>query len=97
MSLDSHPAVQNLGRGVSSADLADLIGQISTRTQRRVLTIGESQYGGIVQKFETMSPEVIFDELLDEVADIYAYAAFLAIHAMAVRNVANGVHGDGEQ
>ena len=97
MSLDSHPAVQNLGHGVSSVDLADLIGQISERTRRRVLTIGESQYGGRIQKFETMSPEKIFDELLDEVADVYAYAAFLAIHAMAVRNVANGVRGDGAE
>lgn len=94
MSLSSHNAVASLGHGVSSVDLADLIGQIAQRTQQRVLTIGDSQYGGAVQKFETMSPEKIFDELLDEVADVYAYAAFLAIHAMAVRNVANGVRGD---
>lgn len=94
MSLDQHPAVRNLGSGVSSIDLADLINQLSERARRRVITIGETQYGGAVQKFEEMSPEKIFDELLDEVADVYAYSAFLVIHAMAIRNKSHGVRGD---
>lgn len=94
MSLDQHPAVQNLGRGVSSVDLADLIGQVAERTRRRVITIGETQYGGVLQKFETMNPETVYEELLDEVADAYAYLAFGLIHAMALRNKSRGVRGD---
>jgi len=86
-----------LGSGVSSVDLADLIRQIAERTSRRVITIGETQYGGQVQKFESMSPEELYEELLDEVADVYAYTAMLAVHAMAVRNIANGVRGGGDE
>lgn len=87
MSLAEHPAVRDLGSGVSSVDLADLIGQIAQRTQSRVIGVGHEQYGkGRLQKFETLTPDEIYEELIDEIADIYAYGAFLAIHAMAARN-----------
>ena len=96
MSPDKHPAVLGLGSGVSSVDLADFIGQLAERARRRVITIGESQYGGQIQKFETLSPEKIFDELLDEVADGIAYLAMASIHAMAIRNQSGRVRGDAE-
>lgn len=86
MSFSNHPAVTKLGDGVSSVELSDFIGQLAERTRRRVLGVGHDQYGGEIQKFETMDPEVIYEELLDEIADVYAYSAFLAIHAMALRN-----------
>lgn len=94
MSIPDHVAVSHLGKGVSSVELADLIGQIAERTRRRVITVGESEYGGKIQKFETMNPEVIYEELLDEIADAYAYLAFAAIHAMALRNKSRGIRGD---
>ena len=97
MSPDTHPAVANLGSGVSSIDLADFIGQLAERARRRVITIGETQYGGQIQKFETLSPEKIFDELLDEVADGIAYLAMASIHAMAIRNQSRGVRGDDQE
>ena len=90
MSFSNHPAVTKLGGGVSSVELSDFIGQLAERTRRRVLGVGEDQYGGEIQKFETMNPEVIYEELLDEIADVYAYSAFLAIHAMALRNNSRG-------
>lgn len=96
MSLRHHAAVAQLGEGVSSVELADFIRQVADRTAQRVITVGETQYGGRIQQFETKSVEEIYDELLDEVADVYAYAAMLAVHAMAVRNRANEFRGDGE-
>lgn len=97
MSPQNHPAVLNLGAGVSSIDLADFIGQLAERARRRVITIGETQYGGAIQKFETMNPETIFDELLDEVADGIAYLAMASIHALAVRRQSVPVRGDDQE
>ena len=96
MSPDKHPAVLGLGSGVSSVDLADFIGQLAERARRRVITIGESQYGGKIQKFETQSPEKIFDELLDEVADGIAYLAMASIHALALKRESYRVSGETE-
>ena len=96
MSPDKHPAVLGLGSGVSSVDLADFIGQLAERARRRVITIGESQYGGQIQKFETLSPEKIFDELLDEVADGIAYLAMASIHALALKRESYRIPGETE-
>lgn len=80
-SLSSHPAVRQHGKGVAPDHLADFIMSMARMSAARVQGIGAEQYGGEVQKFETMSPTEIYEALLEEVADIFAYASFLAIKA----------------
>jgi hypothetical protein len=83
--LANHPAILAHGSGVNSSDLSDFIMSIARMSASRVQGIGNEQYGGEIQKFETMSSEEIFQGLLEEVADIFAYASFLAIKAGALR------------
>lgn len=83
--LSRHAAIQRHGSGITSEDLSDFIMSIARMSAARVQGIGQEQYGGEIQKFETMSSEEIFQGLLEEVADIFAYASFLAIKAGAVR------------
>lgn len=59
--------------------------QMARMSAARVQGIGAEQYGGEIQKFETMSRDEIFEALLEEVADIFAYASFLAIKAGDVK------------
>lgn len=84
-SLANHPAVRQHGKGVAPEFLADFIMSMARMSAARVQGIGAEQYGGEIQKFETMSSSEIFDALLEEVADIFAYASFLAIKAGAAR------------
>lgn len=83
--LANHAAIQHHGSGVASAELADFIMSVARMAAARVEGIGQEQYGGMIQKFEVMSSEEIFQALLEEVADIFAYASFLAIKAGALR------------
>lgn len=84
-SLSSHPAVRQHGKGVDPSYLADFIMSVARMSAARVQGIGADQYGGEVQKFELMSPAEIYEALLEEVADIFAYASFLAIKAGAAK------------
>lgn len=84
-SLANHPAVRQHGKGVAPEFLADFIISMARMSAARVQGIGAEQYGGEIQKFETMSSTEIFDALLEEVADIFAYASFLAIKAGAAK------------
>ena len=83
--LASHPAILQHGNGVDPSSLSDFIMSVARMSAARVQGIGAEQYGGEIQKFETMSSEEIFEALLEEVADIFAYASFLAIKAGALR------------
>lgn len=83
--LSGHPAIRQHGSGVDPSSLADFIMSVARMSAARVEGIGAEQYGGEIQKFEEMSGEEIFEALLEEVADIFAYASFLAIKAGALR------------
>lgn len=83
--LAHHPAVLKHGKGVAPEDLSDFIMSVARMSAARVQGIGAEQYGGEIQKFETMSQAEVFEALLEEVADIFAYASFLAIKAGGVR------------
>ncbi len=83
--LANHAAIRHHGSGVASSELADFIMSVARMAASRVEGIGDEQYGGMIQKFELMSSEEIFQSLLEEVADIFSYASFLAIKAGALR------------
>ena len=83
--LTDHPAVRRHGKGVAPEHLADFIMSVARMSASRVQGIGAEQYGGEIQKFERMSASEIYEALLEEVADIFAYASFLAIKAGAAR------------
>jgi len=84
-SLASHPAVRQHGKGVAPEFLADFIMSVARMSAARVQGVGADQYGGEIQKFELMTPSEIYEALLEEVADIFAYASFLAIKAGAAK------------
>lgn len=83
--LANHAAVLTHGKGVDPSVLADFIMSMARMSAARVQGIGAEQYGGEIQKFEVMSPQEIYQALLEEVADIFAYASFLAIKAGAAK------------
>lgn len=84
-SLADHPAIRQHGTGVAPEFLADFIMSMARMSAARVQGIGAQQYGGEIQKFELMNPSEIYQALLEEVADIFAYASFLAIKAGAAK------------
>ncbi len=74
-------AVQDLGSGVTTDALINFMDLFYDRVVLRVEGPGASQYlEDDVQKFETMSIDQITDEMLDELADSWAYIAFAAVH-----------------
>ena len=84
--LTEHPAVVNHGSGVYSSDLADFTRALAEAAALRMEGVGDEQYGGEVQKFETESIGKYVDELLEEIADIFAYVSIIAIKALALRD-----------
>jgi len=74
-------AVQDLGSGVTTDALVNFMDLFYDRVVQRVEGPGAKQYlEDDVQKFETMSIDQITDEMLDELADSWAYIAFAAVH-----------------
>ncbi len=73
-------AVADLGSGVSTDALINFMDMFYDRVVERVEGPGASQYFTDVQKFELMSVDQITDEMLDELADAWAYIAFAAVH-----------------
>lgn len=74
-------AVQDLGSGVTTDALVNFMDLFYDRVVQRVEGPGAKQYlEDDVQKFETMSVDQITDEMLDELADSWAYIAFAAVH-----------------
>ena len=82
--LSTTEAVELLGRGVGTDDLVHFMDLFYDRVISRVEGTGSDQYEHEgTQKFEGMSVDELTNELLDELADTWAYIAFIAIHIMA--------------
>jgi hypothetical protein len=74
-------AVTDLGSGVTTDALINFMDMFYDRVVERVEGPGASQYlSDDVQAFEKMSIDQITDEMLDELADAWAYIAFAAVH-----------------
>lgn len=83
-SVVAHPAVVNYGSGVDPADLSDFIMSTAALAAERVRGIGADQYGGEIQKFETKTVDELTRDILEEVADVIAYASMIAIKAASL-------------
>jgi len=86
-SLADHTAVIRHGAGVYSEDLADFVRQLADVAATRILTVGDEQYNDPIepQKFETATIEKYLDELVEEVADMFAYASIIVLKAIALK------------
>lgn len=81
--LRQHPAVRKHGHGVSTPELVNFMDNLHNRMIERVKGIGQQQYGGRVQKFETYGPDRLVSETLDELADVLAYVGMLTIKLLS--------------
>ena len=87
--LAEHPAVTEHGRGITTIDLAEFVDVIGQAAASRIAGVGAEQYegeDGQPQKFETNSLEQTVNELLDEITDVYAYTALIAIKILSLLN-----------
>lgn len=86
-SLADHTAVIQHGAGVYSEDLADFTRQLADIAATRIATVGDEQYNDAIelQKFETASIDQYINELVEEVADIFAYAAIIVLKTIALK------------
>lgn len=82
-SLRTHPAVRKHGHGVSTPELVNFMDNLHNRMIERVKGIGQDQYGGHIQKFETYTTDRLISETLDELADCLAYTGMLAIKLLS--------------
>lgn len=81
--LGAHPAVRKHGNGMSSDDLASFTECLASFAQSRIKGTGADQYAQDGrQQFEDMTIEELQEYLLEEVADIFAYGAMIAIKAL---------------
>jgi hypothetical protein len=81
--LMEHPAVQNHGKGVSSADLASFTECMASMASSRIQDLGHKSYGmGDRQKFEGQTSAELIEGLLEEVADAINYLSMAAIKAL---------------
>ena len=84
--LARHPAVRQHGQGVPTTELAQFIQLLTDAAKDRVAGVGDEQYGGeVLQKFERASIDDYVGELLEEVYDIQAYLAIIALKVIALR------------
>lgn len=86
--LTDHEAVANYGNGVGSVALGNFIECFADYAKGRVLSTGALQYEGEngVQRFESLTSEQLYDELLDELADTMAYIAMVGIRVLKQRS-----------
>ena len=85
-SLADHTAVIRHGAGVYSEDLADFTRQLADIAASRIEGVGAEQYAtGELQKFETEPLDQYINELVEEVADIFAYASIITLKAIALK------------
>ena len=82
--LVNSPAVMQHGNGVDVQDLASFIQNVATMAASRVQGVGAKEYGGQIQQFETKSVADLRQDILEEVADVVAYAAMIAIKTLAL-------------
>lgn len=85
--LVDHTAVIDHGKGVYSEDLADFTRQLAEVAAQRIATVGDEQYNDAIelQKFEVSSIDQYVNELVEEVADIFAYASIITLKAIALK------------
>ena len=92
-SLADHKAVIDHGKGVYSEDLADFTRALADIAAQRISTVGDEQYNDAIelQKFEKSDIDQYINELVEEVADIFAYASIITLKAIALkRTIAEG-------
>jgi len=81
--LKAHPAVLAHGQGVDSVDLANFQAKLAELGQQRFMTVGNRDYGGERQKFETMTIDALVEGFLEEAADAINYMAMASIKFLA--------------
>lgn len=86
-SLSDHTAVIQHGSGVYSEDLADFTRKLADIAATRIATVGDEQYNDAIelQKFEREPIDQYVNELVEEVADIFAYASIIVLKAIALK------------
>ena len=76
----NHPAVKQHGTGINSVLLGDFIMGLARLSASRVVQEGDAEYNqGERQAFEDKTTDQLRREILEELADVVSYAAFLAI------------------
>lgn len=74
-------------------DLADFIEKITVMARERVQTVGAAEYGGAIQLFETKHVGELQRDILEEVADIVAYAGMIALKTLAIEKACRTFRG----
>jgi hypothetical protein len=76
----NHPAVLNHGQGINSVLLGDFIMGLARLSASRVVNEGDREYNlGGRQAFEDKSDDEIRQEIVEELADVVSYCAFLCM------------------
>jgi len=76
----NHPAVLNHGKGINSVLLGDFIMGLARLSASRVVHEGDREYNlGGRQAFEDKSDDEIKQEIVEELADVVSYCAFLCM------------------
>jgi hypothetical protein len=76
----NHPAVLNHGQGINSVLLGDFIMGLARLSASRVVNEGDAEYNqGDRQSFEDKTSDELRQEILEELADVVSYTAFLAM------------------
>lgn len=75
-----HPAVLNHGQGINSVLLADFIMGLARISASRVVNEGDREYNlGDRQSFEDKTSDQLRQEIVEELADVVSYCAFLCM------------------
>lgn len=88
-------AVRDHGQGVNPGDLAAYIESLAAFASERVQGIGAKQYGGALQQFETKSVEDLKIDMMEEAADLIAYAAMILIKIEALESTVESTQSVG--
>ena len=76
----NHPAVLNHGQGINSVLLGDFIMGLARLSASRVVNEGDREYNlGDRQSFEDKTSDEIKQEIVEELADVVSYCAFLCM------------------
>ena len=76
----NHPAVLNHGQGINSVLLGDFIMGLARLSASRVVNEGDREYNlGDRQSFEDKTSDEIRQEIVEELADVVSYCAFLCM------------------
>ena len=84
-SLVNSTAVMQHGNGVDPVELGAFIESVAALAANRVRGVGAQEYGGEIQQFETKTIDQLRNDILEEVADVMAYAGMIALKTFAMR------------